>query len=157
MLELLGALVGGAFRLVPELIKYFDAKNERAHELDKLEFQLKYQNLIGSQKIEEARLDADSKFDVAGLAAFAEALKGQMQLTGNAVIDFLTMSVRPITTYVLLALYVLSKAAMFTLGLQSGLTTWESIAQLYGHEDRALMAGILSFWFLGRVFDRMAR
>ena len=28
-----GGMLGGVFRLVPEVFKYFDKKNERAHEL----------------------------------------------------------------------------------------------------------------------------
>ena len=30
---ILGSVLGGVFRLVPEVIKYFDKKNERQHEL----------------------------------------------------------------------------------------------------------------------------
>lgn len=30
---IIGSLLGGVFRLVPEVLKYFDKKNDRQHEL----------------------------------------------------------------------------------------------------------------------------
>jgi hypothetical protein len=151
MLELLGALIGGGFRLVPEILKLLDAKAERAHELARLDKQFDFQKLTGQQKIEEAVLDANTKFDVAAFSALAESVKGQSQLTGNPFIDGLNMTVRPVVTYTLLALYVLSKLAALTLGTANGLNTWESILAIYTAEDRALFSGILTFWFINRT------
>jgi hypothetical protein len=157
MLELIGALTGGLFRLFPEILKFFDMKNERAHELARFDKQLEFQKLTGQQRIEEAIVDADSKFDVSALAALSDAIKGQTQMIGVGWADALNITVRPVVTYVLLGLYVLTKFAMFAIGMNSGLTTWESILQLYTSEDRALLSGILTFWFLNRVLEKVTR
>ena len=47
----LGSLVGGAFRLVPEVLRWFDRKDERKHELKMQDKQLEFQKLMGTQKI----------------------------------------------------------------------------------------------------------
>ena len=72
---LLGGLMGGAFRLAPELLKWLDRKGERGHELAMQDKALEFEKLRGAQ-------------------AWTEA-------------------------------------------------------------DQALWAGVLNFWFLGRVFDRI--
>jgi hypothetical protein len=157
MLELIGALTGGLFRLLPEVLKFLDAKSDRAHELARLDKQFEFQKLTGQQKIEEAVVDANAKFDVSALQMMAETMKAQFQVTGNSVIDFITMTLRPIVTYLFVLLYMASKVGMFVVVLQGGLDTWEAIVQLYTTEDRAILSGILTFWFLGRAFDKVGQ
>ena len=65
---ILGGLVGGAFRLVPEVLRWFDRKDERKHELRMQDKQLEFQKLMGTQKIEEAQI----QYDTAGI----ETLRG---------------------------------------------------------------------------------
>jgi hypothetical protein len=40
MFELIGALIGGVFRLAPEVLKILDRKFEREHELKKLDVEV---------------------------------------------------------------------------------------------------------------------
>jgi hypothetical protein len=42
METLLGGIFGGVLRLAPEALKFFDAKNERKHELSMLEAEMKF-------------------------------------------------------------------------------------------------------------------
>ncbi|BBA33672.1 uncharacterized protein sS8_1715 [Methylocaldum marinum] len=86
---LLGGLLGGAFRLAPELLKWLDRKGERGHELAMQDKALEFEKLRGAQRIE-----GGADWGVAILHAWTEA-------------------------------------------------------------DQALWAGVLNFWFLGRVFDRV--
>lgn len=158
MLELVGAILGGLFRLAPEVMKYMDAGNERKHELARIDKQIELQKLTGNQKMEEARLAADSAFDTSAVVALSEAIKSQMQLTGIRKIDMLTFSVRPVVTYLMVGLYILSKVGLFvTAAMTTGTVDgfWKAVVDLYGVEDRAILAFILNFWFLGRVFERV--
>ena len=154
MIELIGAAVGGLFRLAPEIVKLRDAQLERTHELLRLDKQLEFQKLSGSQKIEESRLAADSALDVSSMAALGDALRSQLAVTGNATIDFITMTVRPFVTYLFVALYLLSKIGLMAVALDNGVDPWAAIVSLYDNQDRGMLAGIMSFWFLGRVFDK---
>ena len=58
MLDLLGggifgSLLGGLFRLAPEVLKWMDKKNERAHELLMFSQQCQLEQLRGQQKLAE--------------------------------------------------------------------------------------------------------
>ena len=50
---LLGGLLGGAFRLAPEVLKWFDRKGERGHELAMQDKALEFEKLRGAQRMAE--------------------------------------------------------------------------------------------------------
>jgi hypothetical protein len=47
---LLGGLLGGAFRLAPEVLKWFDRQGERGHELAMQDKALEFEKLRGAQR-----------------------------------------------------------------------------------------------------------
>jgi hypothetical protein len=56
----LGSLIGGIFRLAPEVIKFFDKKDERDHELAMFNQQCQLETLRGQQKLARDRGAAGS-------------------------------------------------------------------------------------------------
>jgi hypothetical protein len=50
---LLGGLLGGAFRLAPEILKWLDRKGERGHELAMQDKALEFEKLRGAQRMAE--------------------------------------------------------------------------------------------------------
>lgn len=151
---LLGGLLGGAFRLTPEILKWIDRKGERTHELaiqDKtiqIE-QLRTQNeqTIVAEKVETAIKTEELK-------TFQSAIHSQGTLTQIGWADALSKSVRPIITYWFMALYCASKTAALVLALDAGDHFTSAIQQIWTESDQALWAGVLNFWFLGRVFEK---
>jgi len=143
---LLGGLIGPLVRMVPEVIKFLDRKNERAHELQMVAASLEADKAKYAAQLGIAELQADVGIHTAGVAALQEALKGQFQLTGNKWIDGLNMSVRPVITYAFFSLYAGIKFQM----LYEGAT----LLQIWTETDMGLFSGILGFYFMGRVFDR---
>lgn len=153
-LTLLMSLGGGLMRLLPEVMSFMNKKTDNAHELAMMDKQAELEKTKSVMRQDEIKTQGQVDMNVAELAALSEALKGQMQLTGNSVVDTLNFLVRPAVTYFLLLLYAASKVAMFVLAIQHGMPGWEAIAKVYDEEDRAMLSGILSFWFVGRVFDK---
>jgi len=143
---LLGGIIGPLVRMVPEVIKFMDRKNERAHELAMVAASLEADKAKYAAQLGIAELQADVGIHTAGVAALQEALKGQFQLTGNKWIDGLNMSVRPVITYAFFSLYAGIKFQM----LYEGAT----LLQIWTETDMGLFSGILGFYFMGRVFDR---
>jgi hypothetical protein len=47
---LLGGLLGGAFRLAPEILKWLDRKGERGHELAMQDKAIEFEKLRGAQR-----------------------------------------------------------------------------------------------------------
>lgn len=87
---LLGGLLGGAFRLVPEILNWLDRKGERGHELAMQDKALEFEKIRGAQRMSE-------------------------------------------------------------IGAGSG----TAVLHAWTEADQALWAGVLNFWFLRRVFDRV--
>jgi hypothetical protein len=48
---LLGGLLGGAFRLAPEVLKWLDRRGERGHELAMQDKALEFEKLRGAQRM----------------------------------------------------------------------------------------------------------
>ena len=56
---LLGSIFGGLFRMAPEVLKFFDKKNERAHELLMFSRQCELEQLRGQQKLLQFALSGE--------------------------------------------------------------------------------------------------
>ena len=96
---LLGGIFGGIFRLAPEVLKFFDKKNEREHELAMFSRQCELEQLRGQQKLAEmaARMFANESiaYRITGhiqnewngktLAAAMEAVRTGKHADGSAV------------------------------------------------------------------------
>ena len=145
--SILGGALGGVFRLVPEVFKFFDAKNERRHELDMQDKQLEFVKLQGNQKMDELHVQQEM-IDVQTLK---DVLVAQAQPTGNSFVDFLNTSVRPVVTYILVCLYTYVKYATLVTLLKESAGSMTIATALYTPDDQALLWGILNFWFLDRV------
>jgi hypothetical protein len=151
---LLGGLLGGAFRLAPEILKWLDRKGERGHELAMQDKALEFEKLRGAQRMAEIGAAAEAAWNVGAIEALREAVTAQGRLSGVTWIDALSASVRPVITYWFMGLYCAAKTAAFAAAVTAGAGWGEAILHAWTEADQALWAGVLNFWFLGRVFDR---
>jgi len=65
---LLGGLLGGAFRLAPELLKALDRQGERRHELAMQDKAIEFEKLRGAQRMGEIGAAGDAADDDQHLA-----------------------------------------------------------------------------------------
>lgn len=151
---LLGGLLGGAFRLAPELLKWLDRKGERVHELAMQDKALEFEKIRGAQRMAEIGSQADAAWNTGAIEALRDAVRTQGEKTGVWWADALSSSVRPIITYWLMALYCAAKTVAFVAALNAGAGWGAAVLAAWSDADQALWAGVLNFWFLGRVFDR---
>ncbi|WP_019561451.1 hypothetical protein [Caldimonas manganoxidans] len=152
---LLGGLLGGAFRLAPEVLKWLDRKGERSHELAMQDKALEFEKLRGAQRMAEIGAGADAAWNTGAIEALREAVVAQGRTSGVKWADALSSSVRPVITYWFMALYCAAKTAAFV-GVINGGGDWDAaILHAWTEADQALWAGVLNFWFLGRVFERV--
>ena len=145
--SVLGGLLGGAFRLFPEVLKFFDAKNERAHELAMQDKQLEFLKVQGSQKVEEARINQEA----VDIGALRDVLVEQAKPTGNKFIDACNSFVRPYFAYSFSLLYFAVKIVFGAALFASGHSSYEVDKALYTPDDQALFWGVVNFFFLDRV------
>lgn len=154
---LLGGLLGGAFRLAPEVLKWLDRKAERQHELALQDKALEFEKLRGAQRMAEIGAAAEAAWNTGAMEALKEAIVAQGRLSGVKWVDALSASVRPIITYWFMALYCAAKTAAFAAAMVAGANWMSAVQNAWTEADQALWAGVLNFWFLGRVFDKALR
>jgi ABC-type multidrug transport system fused ATPase/permease subunit len=153
MLEtLLGGVFGGLLRLAPEVFKIFDKKNERAHELRMLEAEMEFAKVRG----EIAMRQADVQLQTAELDAMTQAFKEQSETAKNAgwFVSAISALVRPTVTYLFLALYAAVKVAAYLIAIEQGGNWKDVLTSMWGSDDLAVFNMIISFWFVGRVYER---
>ena len=149
------ALLGGTFRLAPELLKWLDRPGERGHELSMHDKALEFEKLRGAQRMDEIVAGADAAWNVGAIETLREAVRTQGEKSVVRWADALSSSVRPVITYWFMALYCAAKTAAFVAAIEGGADWGVAIVHAWTDADQALWAGVLNFWFLGRVFDRV--
>lgn len=152
---LLGGLLGGAFRLAPEILKWIDRRGERGHELAMQDKALEFEKLRGAQRMAEIGAAADTAWNTGALAALREAVAAQGRPSGVKWADALSSSVRPVITYWFMVLYCTAKTATFAAAVTAGADWGTAIQNAWTESDQALWAGVLNFWYIGRVFDKV--
>jgi len=98
---LLGSLFGGLFRLAPEVLKHFDKKNERSHEMLMFARQCELEQIRGQMKLAEIGAQREAAVDVGVMDAFNAAIEQQatMVKAAGGWAASLSASVRPVVTY----------------------------------------------------------
>ena len=152
---LLGGLLGGVFRLAPEILKWFDRANERSHELAMQDKALEFEKLRGASRMAEIGAASDAAWNSGAIDTLREAVRAQGEKTGVRWADALSSSVRPVITYWFMALYCAAKTAAFAAAVNAGVDWGTAVLHAWTEADQALWAGVLNFWFLGRVFDKV--
>jgi hypothetical protein len=151
MLTLLGTLFGGAFRMLPELFKMFDKKDERAHELAMFDRQLEADKLRASAALDQINAQADATLGAAEMQAIIEATKAQAVQTGVKWVDAVSALMRPIITFWwVIIMYTAALVAQYLVLVQQGASQLPALLSLWGEDEKAIVASIISFWFVDR-------
>lgn len=140
MLSIIGSVLGFAGSFVPSLLKFWQDKRDKEHELKVMDMQIKAQSQAHTEKLEEISAEAD----IAESKALYQS--AQVTLSGvkwvDAVITFMTSSVRPVITYAFFFIYSWVKVEQYELA--------GDIAKVWNQEDMAIFCTIISFWFGAR-------
>ncbi|HOE40127.1 MAG TPA: hypothetical protein PLB25_00600 [Rhodoferax sp.] len=154
---LLGGLLGGAFRLAPELLKWLDRKGERGHELAMQDKALEFEKIRGASRMGEIGASADAAWNSGAMEAFKEAVSGQGRPSGVKWVDALSSTVRPMVTYLFVLMYAGVKLSTFVGSVQTGMGFGDALLAAWTEADQALLAGILNYWFLNRTIEKGLR
>lgn len=149
---LFGGLLGGVFRIAPELIKLWDRKSEREHELRMVQSEMEFAKIRGEISMRET----EARMTVAELDAMSEALKeqGQTARAAGRWVAAVSALVRPLITYWFVALYSTVKILGMSMAIDDGGYWKEVITNSWSQDDMAMMMLLLTFWFTGRVWER---
>ena len=153
MLEsLFGGLLGGLFRLAPEVLKLWDRKSERAHELSLLTAEMEFAKVRGEIHMRQT----EAEMTMAEVDAIGRAIEeqGKTARAAGKVIAGISALVRPIVTYAFVTTYFLVKLAAYLLALEQNGDWRVVLLEMWNKDDMAILTLILTFWFVGRVWER---
>ena len=152
---LFGGIFGGLLRLAPEVFKLFDRVNERKHELAMVQAEMEFAKIRG----EIAMRQTEAMMTMAEMNTMSEAFKEQ-SMTARAAgrwVAAVSALVRPIITYAFVGTYFLVKLAGYLLALEQNGEWKEVIVKIWTQDDVTIVFMIISFWFVGRVYERVSR
>jgi hypothetical protein len=152
----LGGLIGGVFRLAPEVLKFFDKKNERQHELSMFDRQCDLEKTRGRQKLDEIGAVRDAAVDVGVMDAFNSAIKQQseMAVAAGGWAAKVSASVRPVITYWLLFLWSVVHVWFGWNAWVYGMPPAEVFKYMMSPDFFALLSGTINYWFLDRTLKQ---
>jgi len=152
ILTILGGLMGGVFRILPEVLKLFDRVNERKHELALLQAEMEFAKIRGEIMMKQV----EASMTVAELDAMSEAIKeqGQTARAAGKFVSALSALVRPLVTYWFVGFYSFVKVLTISLALEQNANWKEVIVNAWTADDAAILMMILTFWFVGRIWDK---
>ena len=153
---ILGSVFGGLFRMAPEVLKFFDKKNERQHELLMFTRQCELETLRGQQKLAEIGAQREAAIDVGVMDAFQSAIEQQatMAKAAGGWAASLSASVRPVVTYWVLFVWSFIHVWFAWNAWITGAPPVEVFKIMMSPDFSALLAGTINFWFLDRTLAK---
>jgi len=153
---LLGSIFGGIFRMAPEVLKWMDKKNERAHELNMFKFQCDLEQQRGAQKLAEIGAQREAAIDVGVMDAFQSAIEQQatMVKAAGGWVASLSASVRPVVTYWVLFVWSFIHVWFAYNAWLGGAPAVEVFKTMMTPDFSALLSGTINYWFLDRTLSK---
>lgn len=155
---LIGTLLGGVLRLVPEGLKFWEGKKSQDHEYRMGQLNLETLKFQAQSKVDLRRVEGETAITTADIQALVDANKAQASMvinTGIKWVDALIVAMnalmRPTIVYYYAAMYALVKLAVYVTYLSDGVDWATSMQLLWNTEDSAVWASILGYVFLDRT------
>lgn len=151
-----GSLLGGLFRMAPEVLKWLDKKNERTHELAMFQQQCQLETLRGQQKLAEIGAQREAAVDAGVMNAFNSAIEQQTEMVKAAGgwVASLSASVRPIVTYWILFIWSFIHVWFAWNAWVTGASPDIVFKMMMSGDMAALVSGTLNYWFLDRTLAK---
>jgi len=147
MITLLASIAGFISSIIPEIIKYFKDVNDKKHELNILDKQIKYNENSATRSLEEIHVSRD---------IFEHASLYSTYKTEIKWVDSLNGSVRPILAYSFFLMYMGVKYIQYK-AISASAHVIEYIEIIWSVDDQAIFAGIISFYYGQQTFRKVWR
>lgn len=145
MIALLGSLLGFGTSFLPQVLGFFQAKQEHKNKLE----EMKLRGELAAQGVNLELQVLDKKAEIEE----TKALYQYANPTGGFAAG-LAASVRPVITYLFFALFMATKAVIMIRVMEQGGDWMQSVELMFDEETKALFAAIISFWFGNRAVSK---
>lgn len=153
---ILGALIGGLFRIAPEILRFADKRNERNHELAMFDKQCQLESQRGAQRLQEIGAQHEMAVDQGVIDALKAAITQQadMAKAAGGWVAALSASVRPMVTYWVLLIWSFCHLWFAWNAWTNGMAPAEVFRMMMSADFSALVAGTINYWFLDRTLAK---
>lgn len=155
MLSLIGAFFGFVSGFAPAILKFFQAKEDRKHELAVMDKQIEAQKVGSQLRLEEINVQADITQEQLAIQASRVEKSGVGWV--DATLALFTGLVRPTITYSFFALYALMKWASYGLYMRATQDVKVAVMQIWTETDMAIFSTVVGFWFSGRLLQKFMK
>jgi len=151
MLTLIGSFLGFFGSIFPEVLKSFQEKQDRHHELALFDRQIKLMRLGHGLRMQE--------LEETGRTIETQALYAHAAPTHVKWVDALGGTVRPVLTYAFFFLYAAIKFCQVVVIMEvTDHFNWtQALLHIWHPEDQALFAAVMSFWFGQRTLKHFKK
>lgn len=148
MIALLGSLLGFGTSFLPQVLGFFQAKQDHKNKLELLKLQGELASLGVQDEI--AKLDKQAEIaEMKAIYSYANPTKG--------FAAGLSASVRPVITYGFFGLFVAVKAVIL-IEVMNDTGDWkDAVPLMFDEETQALFSAIISFWFGSRATQKFMK
>lgn len=154
MWTVLSGIFGGLLRLMPEVFKYFNAKEDHRHELNMQKVAYDFQVLKGKQEMEIMFEKGAAEWNAGAISALKAGIDAAAKPSGVRWIDGFNALMRPlITLQWVIILYPAVIVTTFIVLIMRGADVLIAMNTVFGEPEKALVAFIVDFYFVGRVLD----
>lgn len=138
MIALLGSLLGFGTSFLPQVLAFFQKREDHKNKLEELRLQgeLAAQGVTLQMQVMDKQADIEETKAIYGYANPSSGFSAG-----------LAASVRPVITYLFFALFLAVKAVIMIRVMESGGDWTRAVDLMFDDETQALFAAIISFWF----------
>jgi len=149
---LAGSALGGIFRLVPEVMKIWDRKNERAHE----SVMMQHEITMAEKNMAHEMRKVDAAMSMSELDAMTKAIteQGETARAAGWFVSAISALVRPLVTYWFVGMYSAVKVLGMMMAVDAGGDWKEVLVNSWAPEDMGMLSMILTFWFINRSLEK---
>jgi hypothetical protein len=148
---LIGTALGAVSRLATAWLQYRTQERDQAHEREMTKLLTEREQKLSDLRVREASVAGELKVDETWAQALRDAVGTQK--TGVGWVDAISATVRPALTYWwMILLSVFKASALWILADSQGWKT--ALTYAWSADDQAILAAIISFWFLDRTLRK---
>jgi len=160
MFSIISGILGFATSGLPSLLSFFQQKGDQKHELEMAKMQNEQQLAMAERGFQSAQRVEEIKFEEAQVEAFAQekvALYAQAAKEAEGAsrwIVNLRASVRPVVTYIIVALLVFVDVAGLIWAIHTGVDFGTALTAVFSETEEAILTSIIGFWFGSQAFSK---
>ena len=145
MIALLGSALGFGTSFLPQVLGFFQKKQDHKNRIEELKLQGELASLGVTHDIQKL----DKQAEIAETKALYEFANPR---TGFAA--GLSASVRPVITYLFFGLFLAVKAVILIKAMEAGGDWKDAVPLMFDTETQALFSAIIAFWFGQRSVNK---